>query len=442
MKSNFQHYIGLYGHQLLLEEDSTVVSTWMAWDDSLGFRTYITKWQVFPNIDTLITKELDWKYPNTITNRPTETIRTRDGNIVSVGFIADSINPQIYFHAHIAKYDVNLNVLWETKVPCFNCPFGTGPNSVLEASDGSFVISGGIRGVVRTWISKVDSTGTVEWEHVLPLQNSENLSDGVGLIAHTPDDKIMMITHRSFNCPDFDPNCDQAFPLGRLRLIKFDWDGTFLKDTLIGPLIGITMVSSIQPIPSGGYLISAGRMGGMHNPIVFRISEEGDSIWWREPYVGDQRWDSHWSYVTKPTADGGYIGCGWKILNPNLYGTYPWGHPQAGYVFKLDSNGCYGPGDCPTSTISVVEYEEEAVLSFYPNPTQDVLNVTFSTTKQAEYHVVLRDAQGKVVLDERLSSTGTEYTKQLDLRHLAKGMYILEIQDAGKVNTTAKIIVQ
>lgn len=443
-----EHSTGRTGHQLFIPEDSTIIAFWGEGNYLIGSNSYISKWQIYPNIDTLQTKRLILNYPSLLNYVPTQTIRSQDGNIVAAGILFDTIVPsQVRANAHIAKYDLNLNVLWETRVPTAIWPMGTYAMSITESSDGSFVVAGGsmtqsgmTNSTVRTWIAKTDSTGSIDWEYLFPIHNNDSrLPDGYGNLALTHNGKIMLATMRAFDCPYFDPNCDVPFPLARIRLMKFDWDGTILKDTVIGPLTRMPGITSIQPVPNGGYVISGGRMGNRYNSLVFRISEEGDSIWWREPYIGDQRNDNHWSYQTKPTSDGGFIGSGMNILSNSLH---PWGHVQAGYVYKLDSNGCFGPGDCPTSTISVTEYEEEVGLSFYPNPTNDVLNVTYSMGNGKLHTVVIRDLQGKTLREEPMQNYGNEQTARLELQDLPNGMYLLEIHSQTKTVTKAKIIKQ
>ena len=458
--NNHAHWPGRTGQQLLSpEEDTNVITFWREGNPITPRNSYVSKWRVYPTIDTLITKKLEWNYPGRSEYISTQSLLTSDGNFVSAGIMIDTGGAQTQELAHIAKYDINLNVLWETTVLCSSCQYGAGATSILEAPDGSFILAGSSKkpdGLQspreKTWIAKADNSGIVEWEYLFPILNNDlKLNDGQGRLAVTIDGKIMMASLRAFECPDYDTACYNSFPLARIRLMKFDWDGTILKDTLIGPLVSLTGIWSLQTLPGGGYLISGGRhfntkglLLGAYNTVVYKISEEGDSIWWREPYIGNQLNDNHWSYQTKPTVDGGYIGCGLNILHS---GRHPWGHPQAGYVYKLDSDGCYGPGDCPTTTIipntvSVLLYEEEVDFSFYPNPTQDILHITYANTTHAEYRVVIRDVQGKVVADERLSPNEFEYTHQLDLRHLSQGIYMLEIRSAGKMQATTKVIKQ
>jgi hypothetical protein len=258
-----EHYTAITGHQLFIPEDSTIVAFWEEGNYLIGFNSYITRWQVYPSIDTLAPKKLVWNYPNIRNYIPTQTIRSQDGNIVAAGILFDTLVPnQVRTNAHIAKYDLNLNVLWETRVPTSIWPMGTVAMSIAESSDGSFVVAGGsmtqsgmANSTLRTWIAKTDSTGSIEWEYLFPVHNNDpRLLDANGNLALTSDGKIMMASRRAFDCPDFDPNCDVPFPLARIRLMKFDWDGTILKDTVIGPLTRMDGITSLQPVPNGGSL--------------------------------------------------------------------------------------------------------------------------------------------------------------------------------------------
>ncbi|MDP2176389.1 MAG: T9SS type A sorting domain-containing protein [Bacteroidota bacterium] len=78
------------------------------------------------------------------------------------------------------------------------------------------------------------------------------------------------------------------------------------------------------------------------------------------------------------------------------------------------------------------------VLSVYPNPTKDVLNinlnVVYANTKNT---VEIVDLTGKVVMTETLNANSSS---QVDVSSLEKGMYIVRVSNSENVFTSKVII--
>ena len=72
----------------------------------------------------------------------------------------------------------------------------------------------------------------------------------------------------------------------------------------------------------------------------------------------------------------------------------------------------------------------------FPNPTQEVLNVTLTSENQTALYLQLIDLNGKVFL----SKQATQSKEQLDVASLAKGIYLLNISDNKQVIRTFKVI--
>jgi surface protein len=83
-------------------------------------------------------------------------------------------------------------------------------------------------------------------------------------------------------------------------------------------------------------------------------------------------------------------------------------------------------GTCPTASI---DDQNQLNISIYPNPTNDKLFIQglYSSSRVSIYNVL-----GKLVLSQTIS-------KEIDVKQLSKGIYILKIIDEQK-ETTRKFI--
>lgn len=104
---------------------------------------------------------------------------------------------------------------------------------------------------------------------------------------------------------------------------------------------------------------------------------------------------------------------------------------QVDYINNSGSNGNTNEGvQQPYEFFQEVGLEEEIIISaVYPNPTKDVIQIEF---ENAVLRVInLYDQQGKLILK---NETNEKYTS-LDLSKLAKGTYMLEVQNENKTQT-------
>jgi len=82
-----------------------------------------------------------------------------------------------------------------------------------------------------------------------------------------------------------------------------------------------------------------------------------------------------------------------------------------------------------------------ANLDVYPNPSRDVFNITFTSESIQDLRVRILNVVGEVIISEDLDQFIGEYTKQINLKENAKGIYFLEIEtNDGVVNK--KLILQ
>ena len=80
-------------------------------------------------------------------------------------------------------------------------------------------------------------------------------------------------------------------------------------------------------------------------------------------------------------------------------------------------------------------------LDIYPNPTNNIFNVSFVSEEIQALRVRVLNTFGEVVYEESLDQFVGEYTKQITLGDSSKGIYFLEIND-NQGTITKKIVLQ
>jgi hypothetical protein len=117
--------------------------------------------------------------------------------------------------------------------------------------------------------------------------------------------------------------------------------------------------------------------------------------------------------------------------------------PAAGSTLTLGSNliTMTAVDDCgneSTCTIDVL-YEDDASISenelssisFYPNPTTNILNIDFGT-EMKEASIMLYDANGKLIVEKKAQNKESE---TIDLSNFAKGMYTVIVNSKNGMTT-------
>ena len=90
-----------------------------------------------------------------------------------------------------------------------------------------------------------------------------------------------------------------------------------------------------------------------------------------------------------------------------------------------------------STVIAVLEGKlSDDVIKLYPNPTNDILNID-NITQSDNITLKIIDITGKVVITEKLSNSSTA---QLNVAHLAQGLYLLEITNGSKFISRKKFV--
>jgi hypothetical protein len=118
---------------------------------------------------------------------------------------------------------------------------------------------------------------------------------------------------------------------------------------------------------------------------------------------------------------------------------------QQTWLLKVDSNGCFGPGNCPPNLITGVnDYVSssgvENQISVYPNPFKDELNVKFTTINEVKesFTLELIDAStGRLMLKQSLNINSNTV---INTTGISNGVFILHLVGTENTNRYIKLV--
>jgi hypothetical protein len=201
-------------------------------------------------------------------------------------------------------------------------------------------------------------------------------------------------------------------------------DGTFTHHFYVKNVSGSTNNLSVErkilsePVNWGDFLCWG------------RASAESDPLFQNVCYSETQMNTNPWTtpdFVTIPADFGGELITDHIVNGP--------GSACYRYIIKRGVATWDSIDVCVTKTVSIEEVEE---LSFavYPNPANDVINIS---TKGTDGNSTLRvtDVLGKVVLQETFSEN-----KKLDVSDFKNGVYLINVIENGISTKSKRIVVR
>ena len=201
----------------------------------------------------------------------------------------------------------------------YGLSLGDGAHSVQQTTDGGYIICGNIRllsdSLQDAWLIKTDSLGDTLWTNTfgggyynLGYSVQQTTDGGYIICGYT------YITGK----------------LGEVYLIKTDSLGDSLWTNTFGGA-GYEFGYFAQQTTDGGYIITGDTYpnppsGGMKTYLV-KINEFGIEQWYKHFHFGGIQ---HGGRSVKQTSDGGYIICGWHLVDD---------YDTDMYMIKTDSLG-------------------------------------------------------------------------------------------------------
>ncbi|HRO43228.1 MAG TPA: T9SS type A sorting domain-containing protein [Flavipsychrobacter sp.] len=168
-----------------------------------------------------------------------------------------------------------------------------------------------------------------------------------------------------------------------------------------------------------------------HFGAITRIDPLGNIIWQRKYRMPNDTL-TYLIYDMKLTDDGGFVFCGEAT---DKY--YPYNAPsQRGWIVKVDSNGCLGPGDPQCWPVSVPTQSIKTSVVVYPNPVKDYWYIR--NTEENQLSITITDLAGRVLSSFQSSNA----TVRWDMSNYAPGIYLYRVADGKGAVLQGKFVKQ
>ncbi len=114
------------------------------------------------------------------------------------------------------------------------------------------------------------------------------------------------------------------------------------------------------------------------------------------------------------------------------------------YTVTLTTTDACGVSSTTTTTIVIVgtnDLDISSLIQISPNPSEGLIQLMLNSWTKDDVSIMVMDQVGKVVYSEKISNTGNDQERILDLQYLPQGMYFLRMI-SGDQTGMKKIIIQ
>ena len=378
--AHYSAYHGVYGYAPIATFDNHYLVV-AALDDSVNVDFLIIK------TDTAGNEESRWQYGTPKYDLPQAGIQTLDSGFLFAGFTTFADVPAYYLYSvYIVKTDKNGVLLWDT---IYSAPSDSNgvlladavANDVIEATDGYIICGNRFArknniypytpwAYQKAWIAKLNKLdGSIIWEQNIGIDNA---------------------TYQRF--------------------------------------YKMTATSDGGYAACGVQIFSDQTTGDCW---LVKMNAQGDSLWSRRFYYGNDDSLTTVFYNILQTHDNGYILTGYA--NPNYGPVFPW-------VVITDSMGCLIPR-CDTLTATGMKETPAEILgvTVYPNPASNVVYILMKADEEInDLAFNVYDINGKLLLHQQHAATDVTYL--LNTSAYAKGLYLVDVLSDGKVVATRKFV--
>ncbi|MEX2485404.1 MAG: T9SS type A sorting domain-containing protein [Brumimicrobium sp.] len=122
-------------------------------------------------------------------------------------------------------------------------------------------------------------------------------------------------------------------------------------------------------------------------------------------------------------------------------GTLSYSIGQVVYTAGSSSTGSINQGvqqPYDISTNSIEEESDDISLSIFPNPTKDVLKLTFDKTDISEYKYELYNSQGKLIKQEDINANQVN----IPMQNLDAATYFLKVKSSSQIVKSFRVVKQ
>lgn len=112
------------------------------------------------------------------------------------------------------------------------------------------------------------------------------------------------------------------------------------------------------------------------------------------------------------------------------------------YTVKVtDGNGCSSTSVPYNYDVTGIEaIADEQVVSIYPNPATTIINISYNDRKASFLQIKLINIAGQLIYQENIDSFTGNYSKALDIKNEAEGVYFLQI--ITNTNSINKMVIK
>ena len=362
--------------------------------------------------DTLWTKE--YKLAATNDALLNNLIVCGNGDFVCCGQTLASANP-FQTQTILARFDPQGNTIWEKQ---YNSTHKyNNAIHLSETTDGGFMVAGGVNDPGNhksdALLFKTDSLGNLQWKQEI----GGAFADEMANVQKTNDNKYIVAFVDGIKIGTSPP----AEPIKRINIRKIDLNGTVIWQKYIGKMKDqVASPQSINILQNGDILL-AGHSSGDAFSGFFKLTANGDSIWYRE-YVADSTdikmggWSVNQLWACAETTDGGFVcGGGFSGRTGPTGGTQ-----QKAWLLKTDQNGCQTT-QCQ-NTIGINENKNNAQnIRIYPNPANEYITIETNNPKQQTIQII--DLLGKIWMEKSIHSN-----EKITIQELPNAIYIIKTE--------------
>jgi hypothetical protein len=326
-------------------------------------------------------------------------------------------------------------VLYQTKVYLSSCQYRN-ITSVDTAENKGYLI--GYGGMFSTWnadarVLKLDSNLNLVWDRQVNIISG----GGCNVVNHQNKYYTVLSTH-------LDSTWNFSYLFGRASLTRLDLNGNIIWQKYYGRKERPMLPSDLIQCANGDYILCGSHYNDSYQlkSWLMRADSIGNLKWWKDytaktlPVQDTISENYLYDVLELPNGDIAAVGwCGGSSINPL----------QQTWLLKVDSNGCFGIGNCPTNITTGINdigalSKADAQITAYPNPFKDELNINYSILdfERTAQLQLIELASGLVI--DTVELTQSFGTKQFNTQNMANGLYVLSLKQNNKPSVNFKVI--
>ncbi len=306
---------------------------------------------------------------------------------------------------------------------------------VITAENKGYLIAFG--GTVSSFdaavnILKVDSNLNVLWNKQINITNGAAIS---------------IVNHNNQYYTTLSANVDSvwnfSYKWGRPVLTRLDLNGTIIWQKYYGIKEYAMQPSGIKECANGDYIMCGSKQASVTangwialTGWLMRTDSLGNLKWWKT-YIPN----------TTPTLDttaDNYLHDIMELPNGDIAAL---GYSGAGiipgyqtWLLKVDSNGCFGTGNCPPNIATGFNTKPKALdadfFGAYPNPANTTITIELQNTTNKINTIELYNNMGQPLQ----TTTTQQQTTFLNISQYPPGVYYIKLNGIGK--SIKKIVIQ